>query len=186
MTDLRMSRWIACRRWIHVVLLGTVAAWWALCGFPRGSALIPNLEPRLIWIAPALADPFLFWVLPIAGIALIQIGCFSLDKTLLGQRWTVSDVLRLACWRTISPTVALLFVATGFDAIYNRSLVGILWLLAAAILAIVGAWRFRSAAGIKLQLVKGGATHKRAFVLAKHMHVPLKRVYVVPAGRAHT
>lgn len=185
MTDLRMSRWIACRRWIHVVLLGTVAAWWALWDFQRGSALIPNLEPRLIWIAPALADPFLFWVLPIAGIALIQIGCFSLDKTLLGQRWTVSDVLRLACWRTISPTVALLFVATGFDAIYNRSLVGILWLLAAAILAIVGAWRFRSAAGIKLQLVKGGELYKRAFVLAKHMHVPLKRVYVVPAGRGH-
>jgi Zn-dependent protease with chaperone function len=63
--------------------------------------------------------------------------------------------------------------------------VGILWLVAAAILAIVGTSRSRSAEGIKLQLVKGGELYKRAFVLAKHMRVPLKRVYVVPAGRGH-
>ena len=166
-------------------MLGTVAAWWALWDFRRGSALIPNSAPRLVWIGPALDKPFLFWVLPIAGIAVAQMVCYSLDKTLLEQRWTVSDILRLACWRTISPTVALLFVATGFEAIYNRSLVGILWLVAAAILAMVGTSRSRSAEGMKLQLLKGGEVYKRAFVLAKHMHVPLKRVYVVPAGRGH-
>jgi Zn-dependent protease with chaperone function len=97
----------------------------------------------------------------------------------------VSDILRLAYWRTVSPTVALLFVATGFEAIYNQSLTGVLWLVAAAILAMVGTWRLRSAEGMKLQRVKSGELYKRAFVMAKDMHTRLKRVYVVPAGRGH-
>jgi hypothetical protein len=73
-------------------------------GFPK--RVRANSEPgaRLIWMAPALDKPFLFWVLPIGGIAVAQMVCYSLDKTLLGQRWTVSDTWRLACWRTISPT----------------------------------------------------------------------------------
>jgi len=93
--------------------------------------------------------------------------------------------LRLACWRTVSPTVVILFVATGFNAIYDRSLAGILWLVAAAILAMVGTLRLRSAEGLKLQRVKSGELYKRAFVMAKDMQTPLKRVYVVPAGRGH-
>lgn len=185
MTDLRTSRWIAYRRWIHIILLGTVAVWWALWDFQRGSALILSPALRLIWIDSALVKPILFWGLPIGGIAIVEVICYSLDKIFVGRRWTVTDVLRLACWRTVSPTVALLFVAAGFDAIYNRTLTGILWLVAAAILAMVGTWRLRLAEGIKLQRVKSGELYKRAFIMAKDMHAPLKRVYVVPAGRGH-
>ena len=101
------------------------------------------------------------------------------------RRWTASDVLRLVPWRTVSPTVALLLVAVGFDAIYDRRLVGVLWLVAAAIAAIVGTVRLRSAEGMKLQRVKSGELYKRAFVMAKNMQTHLKRVYVVPAGRGH-
>jgi Zn-dependent protease with chaperone function len=81
--------------------------------------------------------------------------------------------------------VALLFVATGFDALYDRRLVGMVWLVAAAILAMLGMLRLRSAEGMRLQQVKGGELYKRAFVLAKVTNTPLKRVYVVPAGRGH-
>jgi Zn-dependent protease with chaperone function len=103
----------------------------------------------------------------------------------MGRRWTASDVLRLALWRTVSPTVALLLVATGFDAMYERRLAGIFWLIFAAILAMVGTFRLRVAEGIKLQRVKSGEVYKRAFAMAKDMRTPLKRVYVVPAGRGH-
>ena len=78
-----------------------------------------------------------------------------------------------------------MFVATGFDAIYDQRLVGILWLVAAAILALVGTLRLRSTEGVKLRRVKSGELYKRAFVMAKDMQTHLKRVYVVPAGRGH-
>lgn len=181
----RTSRWIACRRWIHIILLGMVAAWWALWDFERGLALIPRLAPRLSWIDPALVEPLLFWGLPIGGVAVVQLICYSLDKTFLRRRWTMIDVLRLTCWRTLCPTVALLSVATGFGAIYDRRLTGILWLVYAAILAMVGTMSLSFAEGMKLQRVKSGELYKRAFVLAKEMRTTLKRVYVVPAGRGH-
>jgi len=63
--------------------------------------------------------------------------------------------------------------------------VGIVWLVIAAIVAMLGMLRLRSAEGMKLQEVKGGELYKRAFVLAKMTKTPLKRVYVVPAGRGH-
>ena len=181
----RTSRWIACRRWIHIILLGVVAAWWALWDFQRGSALIPRLTLDLSWIDPVLVKPLLFWGLPTGAVAVVQLICYSLDRTFLGRRWTVIDVLRLAFWRTVCPTVALLSVATGFEAIYHRNLTGILWLVVAAILAVVGTIRLRLAEGMKLQRVKSGELYKRAFVLAKEMRTTLNRVYVVPAGRGH-
>ncbi len=38
---------------------------------------------------------------------------------------------------------------------------------------------------MKLQEVKGGELYKRALILAKMTKTPLKRVFVVPAGRGH-
>lgn len=78
-----------------------------------------------------------------------------------------------------------MLVATGFDAMYGRRLVGLFWLIFAAILAMFGTFRLRVAEGIKLQRVKSGEVYKRAFVMAKDMRTPLKRVYVVPTGRGH-
>jgi O-antigen/teichoic acid export membrane protein len=93
MTDLRTSRWIAYRRWIHITLLGSVVAWWALWDFQRGS-LIPSSALSLKWIDSALVKPILFWGLPVGGIAVVEVICYSLDKVFLGRRWTVSDILR--------------------------------------------------------------------------------------------
>jgi Zn-dependent protease with chaperone function len=146
---------------------------------------MPRLAFGLSGIDSALAKLLLFWGLPIGGVAVVQLICYSLDRTFLGRRWIMIDVLRLAFWRTLCPTVALLFVATGFEAIYDRRLTGILWLVVAAILAIAGTIRLRLAEGLKLQRVKSGELYKRAFVLAKEMQTTLKRVYVVPAGRGH-
>ena len=170
---------------LRIILLVTVAAWWALWDFRRGS--IPNLGPTisLSWSDTFWVKPLLFLGPPTAVIAVIQVFCYSLDRTFLGRGWTTIDVLRLACWRTVSPTVALLFVASGFDAIYDRSTASILWLVGASMVAIVGAVRLRQAEGLKLRKVKSGELYKRAFVMAKEMRIPLKRVYVVPAGRGH-
>jgi Zn-dependent protease with chaperone function len=178
------ATWITFRRWIQIVLLGMVAAWWALWDL-RGESIVSRLVLHLPWIDAALPKVALFWMMPIGIAVVVQSICYSLDRAFMERRWTTSDVLRLVFWRTVSPTVALLLVAIGFDAIYDRRLVGVLWLVAAAIAAIVGTARLRSAEGMKLQRVKSGELYKRAFVMAKNMQTPLKRVYVVPAGRGH-
>ena len=181
----RTSRWIAYRRWIQIVLLATVAAWWAFWDFDTGADFISRLPLRLSWLDPTVAKAFLFWGPPIGGVALVQLICYSLDRVFLRRRWTSIDLLRLTLWRTVSPTVALLFLAVGFNAFYERRLVGIVWLVIAAIVAMLGMLRLRLAEGMKLQEVKGGELYKRAFVLAKMTKTPLKQVYVVPAGRGH-
>jgi Zn-dependent protease with chaperone function len=160
------SKWIAFRRGLHVAILAATAAWWALWGVQGYSA-------------------FLFFAVPVGVVFVLHAVCYSLDRTFMGRRWTATDVLRLALWRTVSPTVALLLVATGFNAMYGRRPAGIFWLIFAAILAMVGTFRLRVAEGIKLQRVKSGELYKRAFAMAKDMRTPLKRVYVVPAGRGH-
>ena len=161
-----IARWIAFRRALHIGILGAIAAWWPLWDVRRHSL-------------------FLFFALPVGAAFVLHAACYSLDKHFLGRTWTATDLLRLTLWRTVSPTAAMLLVATGFDAMYDRRLAGILWLIFAAVLAMVGTFRLRVAEGIKLQRVKSGEVYKRAFVMAKEMRIPLKRVYVVPAGRGH-
>jgi Zn-dependent protease with chaperone function len=181
----RTSKWIRYRRWIQVSVLMTVAAWLAFWDSNAGTALVSKLSLRLTWLHPILANVSLFWVPPIAGIAAIQLFCYSLDRVFLNRRWTGLDLLRLTFWRTVSPTLALLFLATGFSGVSGGRFMSILWLVIAAIVAIVGMLGLRSAEGMKLQRVKGGEVYKRAFALAKVTKTVLKRVYVVPAGRGH-
>ena len=179
------SRWLAYRRWIQIILLAAVAAWWAFWDFETGTIFISRLALRLNWPDQTLAKAFLFWAPPILGVALVQLSCYFLDRVFLRRRWTLIDLLRLTLWRTISPTVAILLLASGFHAFYERRLVGVVWLVIAAMVAMLGMLRLRLAEGIKLHEVKGGELYKRAFVLAKMTKTPLKRVYVVPAGRGH-
>jgi hypothetical protein len=54
----RTSRWIAYRRWIQIILVATVAAWWAF-DFNTGAAFISRLTLRLSWLDPTLAKAFL-------------------------------------------------------------------------------------------------------------------------------
>jgi Zn-dependent protease with chaperone function len=177
------SRWITYRRWIRIILLAAIAAWWAGSDSDRGAGFIAKLPLHLSWLGPISANAVLFWGVPIAGAGVIHLGCYWFDKLCLGRRWTLADLIRLAFWQTLSPTIALLLVAAGFDAIYERRLTGLLWLVAAAILALVGMVGLRSAEGMKLQPVKGGDLYKRAFALATVTKTPLARVCVVPAGR---
>jgi Zn-dependent protease with chaperone function len=128
---------------------------------------------------------FLFFALPVGAAFVLHAACYSLDKNFMGRRWTATDVLQLALWRTVSPTAAMLLVATSFDAMYDRRLAGVFWLIFAAVLAMVGTFRLSVAEGIKLQRVKSGEVYKRAFAMARDMRTPLKSVYVVPAGRGH-
>lgn len=179
----RKSTWIICRLRIHIILLGALAAWWAAWDFETRSPAL------LDWFFPFARTDSALWNLlwfllpPIAMIATVKLICYAHDRTVFARRWTLTNLLRLACWSTASPFVALLFVAGGFDAIYDRRSIAILWLVAAAVTGIVGTALLRSAEGMKTRRIKSGELYKRSLVLAKTMGTHVDRVYIVPAGR---
>ena len=82
------------------LLLATVAAWWAFWDFHTGAAFISRLSLRLSWLDPTLAKASLFWGLPIGGVALVQLICYSLDRVFLRRRWTSIDLLAVSMHST--------------------------------------------------------------------------------------
>jgi len=168
------------RRRIGIAILLFVAGWWALWD----SSLFPGLSRRFHSLLD-FPQAILFWLIPTAAVALVYGLCYLSDTILLHRKWTTWDLLRLVFWRTMSPTVALLFVAAAFEKFYERRIVGIFWVVSAAALAIISVARLRVAQGMKLQRVKSGELYKRAFAMAKKTNVALSRVYVVPVGKGH-
>lgn len=165
----RATAWLGHRNSNRVLLLATLIAWCAVWELPVVDAL-----PRA-----------LFWVAPIVSTVLLEAASRFGDIAVLTRTWTTTDILRLACWSTVAPPIALLMVAAGFHAILEGFWVGTLWLVGAGIAAVVGPVRLRAAQGIKLRRVKSGRLYNRAFRLAKKAGVDLGRVYVVPPGRGH-
>jgi Zn-dependent protease with chaperone function len=160
-----------------------IAASWALWDLRRTSTPVANLTPLPWWTNAIPNNPLVFWGSLLAGIFVIYLSCYFIEKAFIGRRWAISDILRLAFWRTVCPSAALLCVVMGFDALYGRHFGGLWWLVVAAVAATVGVWRLRLAQGMKFQPVQSGELYKRANALAKKTQTPLKQVYVVPAGK---
>jgi Zn-dependent protease with chaperone function len=180
----RAARWIRYCRWSRVLRFAVVAAWWALWEIERQSSTVLQLEYRYLdSLGSELADALLFLAPPTAIVAMVHMIRYSTDRGILGQRWTLGDILKLTTWGTVSPTLALLLIAIGFTGIYDSRWISVLWLIAGGVSAVAGALGLRSAEGLKFRRVKSGELYKRAFFIAKEMNIPLKRVYVVPAGR---
>jgi|HubBroStandDraft_4_1064222.scaffolds.fasta_scaffold04339_2 hypothetical protein len=67
----KTATWITSRRWIQIVLLGMVAAWWALWDL-RGESIVSRLALHLLWIDAALLKVALFCVIPIGIVVVVQ------------------------------------------------------------------------------------------------------------------
>ncbi len=165
----RATTWLRHRRSNRVVLLITLIAWCA------------------IWEAPAVTTlpRILFWAAPILSTALLELVSRCGDRAILTRTWTAKDIVRLTCWSTVVPPIALLMAAAGFHSILECAWAGTLWLLGAAIAAVVGRIALQAAQGMKLRRVKSGTLYNHAFRLARKVGVDLERVYVVPPGRGH-
>jgi Zn-dependent protease with chaperone function len=181
----RASRWLAYRAWNHIIELCGVAAWWTLWDFQSvgGSGSEQAIPP--ISAAPVSYSILMFCGVPTIAFFIVRFVAFDFDRSALGFRWTLSDLLRLSIWGTIYSTTSLLFAAGGFDALYRRSLLCVPWFVAAFALHWIGRTNLRVAQGLKPRPVKSGELFKRAFTLAKQTKIPLKVVCVVPAGRGH-
>src|SRR5438105_4889351 len=172
------AQWIRHLRLLRVVPLFTVAMWWSLWdNFPQSDVLTALLHFCPRWACFLLA--------PALAVAVARAILYSIDRRTFARRLTNADIVRLTIWSTIARTVPLLMLAAGINALPHQHVAGFSWLAGAAVVALIGTLRLHSAEGFKPRSVKTGELHKRAFVIAKRMGVPLRRVYVVPTGRSH-
>jgi Zn-dependent protease with chaperone function len=151
----------------------TIALWWAAWDFEHAD------------LVNSPQDLVNFWILPLLGIALSQWTACVAGKSILRRKWGSAAMASLTFWSTISPTVALLAVASGAELIYQGWWQGFLVFPAAGFIALVTSYKLRSAEGLKFRSLRSGRLHGRAFQLAKRMSIPLKRVSIVPAGKGH-
>src|SRR3989442_865528 len=152
-----------------------VPVWWSLCLVLNKSGI--NLS---FVTAPAA------WVLllPLSmSILIARLVTYRSDAYVFGRQWTSRDILRLAFWRTVSSTFALLVVALGIENIYSRNAVGLVWMFGAGAAALIGKVQLRTAEGLIPRPVKSGELYKRSLVMSKRMGIRLRRVCVVPFGR---
>ena len=178
--------WSGYRSFGRFILAVTVAAWWItwdLAGMSSFVSVVVRTWPRAIEISSAAS--WRFWLPPAASLGIFLILCYGGDKTVLRLKWTTADTLRQAWWRLVSFVIPLLMVAAGFEFILDRDLSGIAWLLFAGVVSIVGTGLLRRAQGMKLQQLKSGEFRNRALRVARGMEVPLRRIYVIPAGKGH-
>jgi Zn-dependent protease with chaperone function len=175
----RVDLWKRYRAWTDFILCLTVSCWWVLWVL-RSSEIVSTLAPSGL-----LAEPVLFWLAPIVILGAYLIICHAVDRTLFKLRWTARQLLWRAWWRVVSLVIPLLMLASGFNAIFDGHLVGLLWILAAGFVAKIGTALLRLADGLKLNVLKSGETRNRAFTLANRMGVQLDRVFLVPAGKGH-
>ena len=178
--------WADYRGFGRFILAATVAGWWVEWDFRGRSALPPILVrnwPGTLGISPA--EILLFWVAPMASLAIFLFSCYAIDKKLLEQRWSLFEIARRTWWRLASFVIPLQMVAAGFTAIFEGKISGTAWLLSAGVVSKIGTGFLRRAEGIELNRLKSGELRNRAFKMASQMGVTIARVYMVPAGKGH-
>jgi Zn-dependent protease with chaperone function len=168
--------WVGYTGWLSLLNLFVVPMWWSLCLISKKSGA--GLD--LVRTAPMAA--LLLVPLPVS-ILVSRFINYQSDALIFSKRWRSGDILRLALWRTVSSTFALLAVAMAIDDIYSSNVVGLVWLFVAGCAALIGAVKLRAAEGVSPRPVKSGELYKRASLISKKMGVHLTRVSVVPFGR---
>lgn len=178
--------WAAYRRFDRSILATTAAGWWVIWDMLGRSGLISILSST--WpgaVNTSAAETLLFWVPPTVSLGIFLFLCYLTDQRIFRLKWTITNVFRQAWWRLVSFVIPLLIVAAGFDAILDRKVRGIAWLLVAGVLSKVGTGFLRRAQGMKFNALKSGELRNRALSMASRIGVTLDRVYVVPAGKGH-
>jgi Zn-dependent protease with chaperone function len=178
--------WATYRSFAQLILAATVAGWWVIWSMHGRAGLDSIIIAR--WPGAAktsVAETLLFWLPPTVSLGIFLLLCYAYDQGIFRLKWTIANAFRQAWWRLVSFVIPLLLVAAGFEAILQRKVRGIAWLLVAGVVSKVGTGFLRRSQGMKFNKLKSGELRNRALSMASRMGVTLDRVYVVPAGKGH-
>lgn len=169
------AKWVGCSRWVSLLMIFVVPVWWSL---------FPILNKSGVYLSFNSAAAASGLLLPLSISALFaRMLIYRSDADVFAKQWTGRDILRLACWRTVSSTLALFGVAIALDAIHSGNAIGVAWLFGAGAAGLIGKVKLRRAEGFLPRAVKSGELYKRSIVMSKRMGVRLRRVCVVPFGK---
>ena len=172
-TPQQRARWVGYTRWLSLLMTLAVPVWWSLFLFVnKADAAFIDSAPRS------------FLALPLAiSVMIARMVTFRANAKVFEKQWTGRDILRLAFWRTVSSTVALVLVAAALEDLYSGRLAGFALMFVAGAAALIGKIQLNAAEGLTPRPVKSGELYKRSVVMSKRMGVHLRRVCVVPFGR---
>lgn len=177
--------WFGYRLNARVLFLGTIACWLALWDWSQPTLLSGAIST--LW--PAFSDPaireMVFWLLPLIAFSIAQTIAYFTDKSASDLHWSRMAILRQAFWSLIRNVVPLLLISAAFEATFNGDLLGLVWLMCAFVVFVIGKSFHDKAMGINPKLLKSGEMRHRAMALAERMHVNLRHVCVVPQGKGH-
>jgi Zn-dependent protease with chaperone function len=174
--DQQPAKWVGHARIVSLVMIFAVPVWWSSCfALSKSNVNLGFITSAAAWVV---------LLLPLSmSMLTARLVIYRANAYIFGRQWTGRDILRLAFWRTVSSTFALLVFAIGIEDIHGRNFVGIAWILGAGIAALVGKLQLREAEGLILRPVKSGELYKRSIVMSKRMGIHLQQVCVVPFGR---
>lgn len=162
--------WLGFVRLSRFVIALTLVGWWATWDLNCLSDLLPPLVPWLSGsLEPSSVQTLLLWIPPIVSLGAFLVLSYATSALLLELKWTLTDVLKLVCWRLMNFVVPLLMIATGFDDILRGDLWGSAWIAAAGGVALVGTICLHHAEGMKLHIVRASETRNRALVMARRL-----------------
>jgi Zn-dependent protease with chaperone function len=180
----RTAIWFAYRGQGRLILLTTLALWWALWDLDGG--WLASFKTGPSWLS-LLSDHqhLLFSIPPITSCLLLQVLNFSTDKTISGLHWSQMAIVRRAWWSVVLNVISMLMVAAGFEAIYAGRYWGILWLVGAAVIHRIGLIFLRLAEGMRFNRLKSGELRNRSLAIARKKGIDVDTVCMVPAGKGH-
>jgi hypothetical protein len=146
------TKWVGYTRLLSPLLLLIVPAWWSLSivlyiGFEH-----PAFTALPLWLLIVLP--------PCLNMLLARVVLYRADACVFGKGWTGGNTFRLAFWRTASSTLPLVMVAVAMNDIYDRRLIGFLWMIAAGAVALIGRVELMSAEGLSPRPVKSGEVNE--------------------------
>lgn len=178
--------WFAYRQNSRLLFLGTVGCWWALWDWIQTILLSDRIDS--LW--PSFSDPAIrevvFCLPPLIIFFHIATIAYFTDKRVSGLHWSRMTILGQAFWSLVRNVVPLLLISAAFETTFNGELLGLVWLICAFVVFIIGKRFHDVAMGINPKLLKAGEMRHRVMALAEKMNVDdLQRVYVVPQGKGH-
>lgn len=116
----RYAIWYGFRRFNHLIVFTTIAAWWALWDRTGGWADALRMSPA--WLSPftlGTHEHLRFSLPPIATLFAVQLLNYSTDKVIGDLHWPPMAILRQAWWSVVQYVVSMLMVAAGFEALFE-------------------------------------------------------------------